>query len=134
MDWGWRSIRPRAICEMRGACRQYWDGSGACEYSSGTRFDTHCARDRELAHLAPSMYLIESVNRNKPPLSLEEIVEGGLCIGCGLCQSAAGADKIRIVLTPEGRERPVARTPLDAAMLKRINAICPGPRAGGGRP
>ena len=38
-------------------------------------------------------------------LSLEEIVEGGLCIGCGLCRAVAGADKIRIVLTPEGRER-----------------------------
>jgi coenzyme F420 hydrogenase subunit beta len=72
--------------------------------------------------------------RSSPPLSLEEIVEGGLCIGCGLCQAVAGADKIRIVLTPEGRERPVARAPLDAAMLKRINAICPGTRVEGARP
>jgi coenzyme F420 hydrogenase subunit beta len=65
-------------------------------------------------------------------LSLEEIVAGGLCIGCGLCQAVAGADEIRMVLTPEGRERPVARAPLDAALLARINAVCPGTRVEGG--
>jgi coenzyme F420 hydrogenase subunit beta len=74
------------------------------------------------------------VNLSSPSLSLEEIVEGGLCIGCGLCQAVAGADRIRIVLTPEGRERPVARGRLDAATLKRINAICPGTRIEGARP
>lgn len=74
------------------------------------------------------------MNRSSPSLSLEEIVEGGLCIGCGLCQAIAGADRIRIVLTPEGRERPVARGHLDAATLKRINAICPGTRVEGARP
>jgi coenzyme F420 hydrogenase subunit beta len=38
-----------------------------------------------------------------------------------------------MVLTPEGRERPVARTMLDAATLDRINAICPGTRVEGAR-
>jgi coenzyme F420 hydrogenase subunit beta len=65
-------------------------------------------------------------------LSLEEIVAGGLCIGCGLCQAVAGAGKIRIVLTPEGRERPVALSALNAATLERINAVCPGTRVEGG--
>jgi len=65
-------------------------------------------------------------------LSLEEIVAGGLCIGCGLCQAVAGAGEIQMVLTPEGRERPVARAPLDAALLARINAVCPGTRVEGG--
>lgn len=69
--------------------------------------------------------------RRRSPLSLEEIVEGGLCIGCGLCKSVAGADRIQIVLTPEGRERPVARRPLDESTLERINAICPGTRVEG---
>jgi len=59
-------------------------------------------------------------------LTLEEIVECGLCIGCGLCQALVGADKIKIVLTPEGRERPVACNDLDDATLERINAVCPG--------
>jgi coenzyme F420 hydrogenase subunit beta len=71
------------------------------------------------------------VNRRHSPLSLEEIVEAGLCIGCGLCKSVAGADRIQIVLTPEGRERPVARRPLDESTLVRINAICPGTRVEG---
>jgi coenzyme F420 hydrogenase subunit beta len=71
------------------------------------------------------------VIRRRSTLSLEEIVEGGLCIGCGLCQALAGADKIQIVLTPEGRERPVARQPLDQTTLERINATCPGTRVEG---
>jgi coenzyme F420 hydrogenase subunit beta len=79
-------------------------------------------------------FLDAEVNRRKATLSLEEIVEGGLCIGCGLCQAVAGADKIRIVLTPEGRERPIARGRLDAATLEHINAICPGTRVEGARP
>jgi coenzyme F420 hydrogenase subunit beta len=67
-------------------------------------------------------------------LSLEEIVAGGLCIGCGLCQAVAGADKVDFVLTPEGRERPVARAALGKATLERINAICPGTRVEGAWP
>jgi coenzyme F420 hydrogenase subunit beta len=59
-------------------------------------------------------------------LSVEQIVEGGLCIGCGLCQSVAGADHIRVVMTPEGRERPVVLRPIAADTLQRINAVCPG--------
>ncbi|HWY95799.1 MAG TPA: Coenzyme F420 hydrogenase/dehydrogenase, beta subunit C-terminal domain [Steroidobacteraceae bacterium] len=71
------------------------------------------------------------MKRRRSPLSLEEIVEGGLCIGCGLCKAVAGADRIQFVLTPEGRERPVARQPLDQPTLERINAICPGTRVEG---
>ena len=71
------------------------------------------------------------MNGRGTPLTLEAIVEGGLCIGCGLCRSVAGADRIQIVLTPEGRERPVARVPLDAPTLELINAICPGTRVHG---
>ena len=72
------------------------------------------------------------MSRGRTPLRLEEIVGAGLCIGCGLCKSIAAADEIQIVLTPEGRERPVARRALDAATLERINAICPGTRVEGG--
>jgi len=163
---------------------------------------TYCARDGELAHLAPSLYLIVDENngdtqlatvladgtrlgggasgrrcrdhrsgggqiaagsaqqpvradsrtlaanwghgdvfggdrsiaeviRIRSTLQLEEIVEGGLCIGCGLCKGVAGADNIQIVLTPEGRERPIARRRLDESTLERINAICPGTRVEG---
>jgi coenzyme F420 hydrogenase subunit beta len=67
-------------------------------------------------------------------LTVEEIVENGLCIGCGLCRSIAGSDRINIVLTPEGRERPVVAAPLDAPTLERINAVCPGTRVEGAAP
>lgn len=66
-----------------------------------------------------------------PPLTLAEIVENGLCIGCGLCRSIAGSELVDLVMTPEGRERPVARRPLNDATLERINAVCPGTRIGG---
>src|ERR1700761_2143016 len=68
------------------------------------------------------------------PLTLNQIVENGLCIGCGLCRSVAGPDKVDLVMTPEGRERPVARRDLDDTPLARINAVCPGTRIGGADP
>jgi coenzyme F420 hydrogenase subunit beta len=71
------------------------------------------------------------VSNSSTALSLEEIVEGGLCIGCGLCKGIAGPQKIQMVLTPEGRERPVAQESLGAATLARINAVCPGTRVEG---
>lgn len=59
-------------------------------------------------------------------LPLDEIVTGGLCMGCGICRSAVGGDRIGFVMTPEGRLRPVAREALDEADNARINAVCPG--------
>lgn len=67
-------------------------------------------------------------------IEIEDIVTGGLCIGCGLCKSLAGADHIRMVMTPEGRERPVVLAPLTDQMLATINAVCPGTRIEGARP
>lgn len=67
-------------------------------------------------------------------LELEEIVTNGLCTGCGLCRSIAGPEHIRLVLTPEGRERPVALRPLPAPALETINAVCPGTRVAGAEP
>ena len=64
-------------------------------------------------------------------LTVEQIVEAGLCIGCGLCRAIAGPDRLEIAMTKEGRERPLVRAPLDAATLERINAVCPGTRVDG---
>src|SRR5579875_4702 len=63
-------------------------------------------------------------------LDLEEIVQAGLCIGCGLCQSIAGAERVRLIATRDGRERPVALRSLDHATLEAIDAVCPGVRVG----
>jgi coenzyme F420 hydrogenase subunit beta len=68
------------------------------------------------------------------PLRLDQIVENGLCIGCGLCVSIAGRDRVGLVMTPQGRERPVARQPLTHETLVHINAACPGTRIGGADP
>jgi coenzyme F420 hydrogenase subunit beta len=74
------------------------------------------------------------MNQRAAPLTLNQIVEGGLCIGCGLCRSIAAPGQVDLVMTPEGRERPVARHELDRATLARINAVCPGTRIGGAEP
>ncbi|MGX5846203.1 Coenzyme F420 hydrogenase/dehydrogenase, beta subunit C-terminal domain [Mesorhizobium sp. PL10] len=68
------------------------------------------------------------------PLSLGEIVGNGLCIGCGLCRSLAGPAEIDMIMTPEGRLRPVARAALSHSTLTRINAVCPGTRIAGPPP
>ncbi len=67
-------------------------------------------------------------------LTLDEIVQAGLCIGCGLCESLAGPGRVRIVMTPEGRERPAVQAPLDDAALTLINAVCPGLKVEGPDP
>ncbi|TPN85512.1 coenzyme F420 hydrogenase [Mesorhizobium sp. CU2] len=81
------------------------------------------------------MGLIETSQNTMPratdPLKLSQIVENGLCIGCGLCRSIAGRGDVEMVMTPEGRERPVARRALDKATLAKINAVCPGTRIAG---
>lgn len=68
------------------------------------------------------------------PLTLDEIVRAGLCIGCGLCVAIAPEAAIAMVMTREGRERPVARQPLETAVLAEINAVCPGTRVDGPDP
>jgi coenzyme F420 hydrogenase subunit beta len=68
-----------------------------------------------------------------PPLSLEEIVEAGLCIGCGLCRSIA-PESIRIEMSPQGAEIPVVERPLTDRELGLINRVCPGVRVEGRRP
>ncbi|MCX7303714.1 MAG: Coenzyme F420 hydrogenase/dehydrogenase, beta subunit C-terminal domain [Hyphomicrobiales bacterium] len=73
----------------------------------------------------------DTAPRAAEPLSLGEIVENGLCIGCGLCCSIADPGTVEMVMTPEGRERPKARQALDRSTLAKINAVCPGTRIAG---
>ena len=46
---------------------------------------------------------------------LSDIVDNGLCIGCGLCQSITGKDSIEISMSPKGR--------LEPKELKKISLI-----------
>ncbi|MCP9484175.1 Coenzyme F420 hydrogenase/dehydrogenase, beta subunit C-terminal domain [Shimia sp. CNT1-13L.2] len=56
------------------------------------------------------------------PTSIRQVVENGLCIGCGLCEALAPA-RWRMAYTPEGRLRPLALAAGDDA---DILAACPG--------
>ena len=63
------------------------------------------------------------------PRSLQEIVENGLCLGCGLCQSVAGPDRVVMAwVDPPGMLRPRILAPLDRATEDTILASCPGVR------
>ena len=57
---------------------------------------------------------------------LQQIVEHGMCIGCGLCESIAGAEKIKMKVSDTGAEIPVTGTTLDHALMDQIMRVCPG--------
>ena len=59
------------------------------------------------------------------------IVDDGLCIGCGLCQTVGGPDKVRVVKAAAGELRPVIVGALTDTDVDRIYATCPGVRAEG---
>ena len=61
------------------------------------------------------------------PKTLKQIVENGLCIGCGLCQSIAGPDRVQMTMVdPPGRLRPKILQPLDDETDAMIVKTCPG--------
>lgn len=66
-----------------------------------------------------------------PQNRLYAIVEQGLCIGCGLCQSIAGKDKLQVVKTSQGYQQPVVIGQLDHDTVDKIYDICPGTRIEG---
>lgn len=57
---------------------------------------------------------------------LETIVAGGLCAGCGLCESIAGRDRVEMRITSAGQIRPHVKAKPDEAAMERILAVCPG--------
>ncbi len=66
-----------------------------------------------------------------PGQRLYAIVEQGLCIGCGLCQSVAGEDRVRVTKTTIGYVHPVIEGELDHDTVDRIYEVCPGTRVEG---
>jgi hypothetical protein len=110
MMFGLGAIDP----EIRGGCGRGQARAGAAQQPLRARTRTHAAH-RGHGNVCGGDRLAAVIQR-RIPLTLEAIVEGGLCIGCGLCRAVAGADgagahKIEIVLTPEGRERPWRGSP-----------------------
>lgn len=62
---------------------------------------------------------------------MNAISEQGLCIGCGLCQSIAGRERIEVTKNQVGNLRPVIRSDLDDALVDQIYDVCPGTRVHG---
>jgi len=57
---------------------------------------------------------------------LSDIVDNGLCIGCGLCQSIAGKDKIEVSMTSKGRLEPKEISKITPEIFEKIRNVCPG--------
>jgi len=57
---------------------------------------------------------------------LETIVEHGLCLGCGLCESLAGRETVEMGITSYGQMRPHVKGEVGAEAISTIRAVCPG--------
>lgn len=57
--------------------------------------------------------------------TVERVLKGELCSGCGLCASLSGG-ALAMESTPPGYSRPVARGPVSPAAEAAIAATCPG--------
>jgi len=58
--------------------------------------------------------------------NLDDIVNNGLCIGCGLCQSVAGKDNIEISMSSKGRLEPKEVKKITLEIFNKILKVCPG--------
>ena len=54
------------------------------------------------------------------------IVDNGLCIGCGLCQSITGKDSIEILMSSKGRLEPKEISQISPEIFDKILKVCPG--------
>ena len=57
---------------------------------------------------------------------LSDIVDNGLCIGCGLCQSITGKDSIEISMSSKGRLEPKELKKISPDIFDKILNVCPG--------
>ena len=58
--------------------------------------------------------------------NLNDIVNNGLCIGCGLCQSITGKDFIEISMSSKGRLEPHELKKIPSETFNKILNVCPG--------
>ena len=72
--------------------------------------------------------LLAKLSVNK---QLEKIVNDGMCIGCGLCQSYAGRENIAMSVFEDGSLAPKLTGYPDNAIMSGIVDICPGTRVSG---
>lgn len=60
-----------------------------------------------------------------PFMSISDIVTSNLCAGCGLCESIAGSDNVRVELDHAGFYRP-RQLHHDALAWDTVSRVCPG--------
>ena len=58
--------------------------------------------------------------------SLNDIVKNGLCIGCGICQSIAGKNNLKMEMSDKGNLEPMELNPIGQNTLEQIKKVCPG--------
>ena len=58
--------------------------------------------------------------------NLSDIVNNGLCIGCGICQSITGKDSIEISMSSKGRLEPHELKKIPSEKFNKILNVCPG--------
>lgn len=58
--------------------------------------------------------------------SLNQICAGGLCVGCGICESLAGPERVKMTMVEPGYLRPHTRAPIPPDLLQTILDVCPG--------
>lgn len=59
---------------------------------------------------------------------IPEVVQNGLCAGCGLCQAVAKPGAVRMHVSRGGYLRPQLQAPLSAAETQIVADVCPGSR------
>ena len=58
--------------------------------------------------------------------NLNDIVNNGLCIGCGLCKSITGKNNIEISMSDKGRLEPKELKKISSEDFNKILNVCPG--------
>ena len=75
---------------------------------------------------------LQSIQEGLSPTDrLYQIVKDGMCIGCGICQSEAGIENIKMEIVENDTERPIVHGELDHDTMDRIMQLCPGTRVEG---
>ncbi len=75
---------------------------------------------------------VRGLLRNLPPRKqLERIVDEGMCIGCGICESVAGTDKLEMRTDQSGALVPQVKTDIDSELIDQILSLCPGTKVEG---
>lgn len=89
------------------------------------------ARENEVPSADSGLHENEKTSRSpdsqRRARSVASIVEAGMCVGCGLCESLAGRDQLQMSMTSDGFLRPMlAESELEEVLEHDIVSVCPG--------